>query len=272
MSSYKQDERHRIVRLEIDRTKSGVALRVGLCVLLLIVCSTGIRADQSAGTQIHLRDPFAPHHLHELTEKLRLVSGWQDLRFDEARRLVLSEGQPFGGSKAARELLSKAIAGKELIIIEDASDRLDVVFCRVLPGKWKNPATNLPPAFVLQIDFEDFTQLTGDAPALAAFHVGWGVLHELQHVVNDTPDTRLLGEPGNCESHINAMRRELHLPERADYHFVAVPASLDTEFKTRLVRLAFVRRIKGNNQKRYWVIWDAAAVGGINAQIATVGK
>lgn len=260
------------MKLEIDRIRSGVALRVGLCVLLLVACSTAIRADQSARAQIHLREPFAPNHLQELTNKVRLVTGWQDLRFDEAGRLVFSEGQPFGGSKAARELLSKAIAGKELIIIEDASDRLDVVFCRVLRGKWKNPATNLPSVFVLQIDFEDFAHLTGDAQALAAFHVGWGVLHELEHVVNDTRDTRLLGEPGDCESRINAMRRELQLPERADYHFVAVPASLDAEFKTRLVRLAFVRRTKGNNQKRYWIIWDAAAVGGLSAQIATLGK
>ena len=157
----------------------------------------------------------------------------------------------------------RANRGK-VVVIEDASNRSDVAFCRVIPGKWKNATSNSPTAFVVQIDFADFERVIGDERALEAFNVGWGLLHELDHIANDSPDAVSLGEKGECEAHINQMRRECNLPERADYFSTLLPGTADSTFPTRLVRLAFEQRQpEANKKKRYWVIWDANVVGGL---------
>ena len=68
---------------------------------------------------------------------------------------------------------------------------------------------------------------------------------------------------GGCEDHINAMRRELKLPERTEYFYTLFPVSGDGNlFPTRLVRLAFEAREQSRKKKRYWLMWDAAVVGG----------
>lgn len=120
----------------------------------------------------------------------------------------------------------------------------------------------MPPAFVIQIDFADFDQLVGDERALEAFNVGWGFLHELEHIVNDSTDASSLGETGECEAHLNQMRRECNLPERADYFSTLLPIA-DGTFRTRLVRIAFEQTLTAaNKKKRYWLVWDANVVGG----------
>jgi hypothetical protein len=228
--------------------------------------------NETKSSQVRLRDNFSLAHRNELTQKLRIISGWNNLRFDETGNLRLPESEPAAGSKLARELLLHATTGKDLIVVEDASRQLDVVFCRVLPGKWKSVRTDLPSAFIVQIDFDDFRHLTGDIKALAAFDVGWGVMHELDHVVNHSLDGTSLGQPGECEQNVNAMRRELLLPERTDYYFAVLPAKTNPDFKTQFVRLAFLHRTDEKTGKRYWLVWDASVVGGTNTgkEIATL--
>jgi hypothetical protein len=127
----------------------------------------------------------------------------------------------------------------------------------------------MPPTFVVLIDFADFNQLVGDAEALRAFNTGWAFLHELDHVINDSADAAELNETGECESHINAMRRECGLPSRAEYFFTFFPAAEKSEFRTRFVRLAFDETdAKTNRRHRYWVTWDAMAVGGLQVAAA----
>jgi hypothetical protein len=116
------------------------------------------------------------------------------------------------------------------------------------------------------IDFADFRHLVGDEPARNAFDVGWAILHELDHIVNDSRDASGLGASGECENHINAMRRELHLPERSAYFFTFFPPGRDSSFATRLVRLAFDRHDVSHGKRRYWLIWDATVVGGLDEQ------
>jgi hypothetical protein len=141
----------------------------------------------------------------------------------------------------------------------------------VIPGRWKTNAASAPPAFVVQIDFADFEQVVGDEQALEAFNVGWGFLHELDHVVNDDADATSLGETGECEAHINQMRRECNLPERADYFSTLLPLTTDSAFMNRFVRLAFEQQLPANKKKRYWVVWDANVVGGLEQnQIAAL--
>jgi hypothetical protein len=103
-------------------------------------------------------------------------------------------------------LLAEAVAGPSLIVLEEASSRSDVAFCRVVRGRWVRGESNKPPAFVVLIDFTDFHQLSGDAEARAAFDVGWGLLHEIDHVVKDSEDARDAKVVGECEDHNNRMR------------------------------------------------------------------
>jgi hypothetical protein len=237
--------------------------------MLLLVPS--LQAN-TAGGRVLLRDSFAASHRLELRDKLRAITGWTDLDFDQQGVLRTGARSAPGGSKGARTLLANAISGRNVIVVEDASRRTDVVFCKVVAASWTQNALSKPPAFVVMIDFEDFQQLLGDRAARDAFDVAWGFLHELQHVNANSADSKLLGEVGECENHINAMRRELNLPERAEYYFTYLPANQDQVFISRFVRLAFDRRADGRQgKKRYWVIWDASVVGGLSGsrQIAS---
>ena len=102
-------------------------------------------------------------------------------------------------------------------------------------------------------------------PALAAFNVGWSLLHEIDHAVNDSADSEVVGHAGECEDHINQMRRECHLPARLDYFFTFFPNSDQSDFRTRLVRLAFDQEEGSKKHRRFWVIWDAIQVGGLDS-------
>jgi hypothetical protein len=199
-----------------------------------------------------------PERRSQLETKLRKISGLPDLRFADGV-LRLNSANISGGSKSARALLEKALHGTAVIVIEDASRRPDVVFARV--GLARDSTSNV---FVLQLDFADFEFLMGDEPALKAFDVGWAFLHELDHVVEDSKDSNSRNEIGECEVHINQMREECSLPLRADYFHTFLPRSTETEFTSKFVRLPFVQKTGvANKQKRYWVIWDAGIVGGL---------
>jgi hypothetical protein len=59
------------------------------------------------------------------------------------------------------------------------------------------------------------------------------------------------------------MRRECGLAERAEYFCTPLPGTWHGEFKTRFVRLAFEWRAEVSI-KRYWLVWDASLVGGLD--------
>lgn len=230
-------------------------------------------ADQSRHSII-CRHELSATRREQLAAKLRSITGAADLKFDNNGLLRLSSNKIAGGSPSARELLLSAVDGRALVVIEDASNSSEVAFARVIPGRWKTGVSNGPPVFVVQIDFEDFSQLVGDQQALAAFNVGWGFLHELDHVVSDSVDADEPGETGACEAHINQMRRECDLPERAAYFSSISPLATDATFSTRLVRLAFEeQKAASNKRKRYWLTWDANVVGGLGPnQIAALTR
>jgi hypothetical protein len=221
---------------------------------------------EPARNKVICRDELAQTHRDELANQLQKITGWSDLKFD---RGILLPGtrEPIGGSNAARELLNRTVFGRSVVALEDASRSSDVVFSRVVPGKWKHAAASSPPAFVVQIDFADFEHVIGDARALQAFNAGWVLLHEFDHIVNDSKDAILKEEVGACEDHINQMRRECNLPLRADYFFTFLPIAKDSAFMNRLVRLAFDQELtEAGKKKRYWLIWDANLVGGMDQQ------
>ena len=123
----------------------------------------------------------------------------------------------------------------------------------------------MPPTFVVLIDFADFDHVMGDKAALKAFDPAWALLHEIDHVVNDSSDSD--SGPGECEDHINTMRRECNLPFRSDYYFTYFLSTNQADFQTRFVRMAFDQEERvGNKRRRYWVVWDATLVGGLPPQ------
>jgi hypothetical protein len=197
-----------------------------------------------------------------LSEKLRGITGLP-VSFDESGALRVAAASARAGSQTARSLISKALAGTNVVILEDASGRQDVVFSQVVSAKWKHHTAKMPAAFVVLIDFADFEHLLGDETALKAFDVGWAFLHELDHVINDSLDATDAEQTGECEAHINLMRRECNLPSRANYFFTYFPF-IQRDFRTRFVRLAFEHTdALTNKHRRYWVMWDAGLVGGL---------
>lgn len=246
-----------------------------LSLFIALVFSTSVvRADSLDPTSlannnrtpgnVACRDDIASRHREILAKSLRKISGWSDLEFDQAGILRKGSKSAVGGSKTARELLAKVLFGNNAVVLEDVSRSSDIAFMRVVPARWKTPSNNSRPAFVVQIDFADFDQVIGDAPALQAFDAGWGLLHELDHIVHDSHDASSFGETGECEERINQMRSECNLPQRVDYFFTASPLTSESTFATRLVRLQFENRQAGEKKKRYWVVWDANLVGGLS--------
>lgn len=239
--------------------------RLLLRLTCLLVCAlTAVSAEaEPTNTKIVCRASLAEARRAALAAQLRAITGWAGLHFDNRGALHFGADVPSGGSQSARALLAAAQDGKNLLIIEDASGSADVAFSRVLEGRWKNGSEGRPAAYVVQIDFEDFTHVSGDRAALAAFNAGWGFMHEVEHAVHDSTDAKGPGETGECEESINRMRRECGLAERAEYFYTPMPGAERGEFKTRYVRLAFEEgRAADKKRRRYWLYWDAALTGG----------
>ena len=237
--------------------------RVSLLAGIFLLFTVNLQAEQNRDYVV-CRENLSQKDRNELTNKLRKITGLPDLGFDRVGVLRLGIQDPVGGSARAGKLLAKVISGPTVVILEDAS-KSDVVFSRVIPGIWKRADSDSPPIFVIQIDFADFDYVMGDVRALQAFDVGWAVLHEFDHIVNDSLDATDLDQAGECEDHINQMRRECGLPQRSDYFFTLSPLSQDTAFNTRLVRLAFDQeKSPTGKKKRYWLVWDAKLVGGLD--------
>jgi hypothetical protein len=235
------------------------------CLCVISLCSLSALAHGSR-SMVVCREEVARKRQQELANQLRAITGWPDLHFDSEGALRPGDAAPAGGSQTARDLLASAQKGRNLIVIEDASGQADVVFGRVVEAG-RNGSDDRQPAFVVKLDFTDFSQVIGDADALAAFNVAWVALHEIYHVTNDASDSTSADQTGECEELINLMRRECKLAVRAEYHFHFFPKQDASEFKTRYVRLAFERQNPSTNKKtRVWLMWDAAYVGGLRSR------
>jgi hypothetical protein len=233
--------------------------------ILLVLCLPAVADPLKRQSKIICRDELSQTRRVELAGKLRLITGWRDLEFDKSGSLRTGDST-VGGSESARNFLSKALSGTDIVILEDSSNRSDVVFCKVIPGRWKdkNPS-QVPPVHVVLIDFADFDHLMGDRLALRAFDPAWGLLHEIDHVLENSDDPDKLGSAGHCEHHINQMRRELGLPARSEYFFTLFPQTEFSGFSARYVRLAFDQEDAASRKhRRYWIMWDATLVGGLS--------
>ncbi len=245
------------------RRNSFSLIHASLAVCLLALGATTLRAEPTV-SNVLIRDNFTSKNRTELMLKLRAITGWSTLDFDSAGSLRVGKGEVMRGSSAARKLISKAISGANVIVLDESLRTRDVVFCEVLLTQWTQAASGKPPVYVLRIDFDDFDRVIGDLRARQAFDVAWAVLHELDHVVNESQDSPSFGAPGECETNINAMRRELNLAERVGYFFTFLTTASAGDFKSRFVRMAFQQNdARTSKPKRYWLLWDAELVGGL---------
>ena len=238
---------------------------IEVCLLWMWLIVGGCSALGSNSGKVVVRENVSATQRQELITSLKSITGWSNLHFDHQGVLQVGSEPVTKGSAAARSLLTRAVDGNKIIVLEDASSRLDVAFCRVVEARWlTNTGTRLP-AFVVLIDFADFHEVVGDKEARAAFNVGWGFLHELDHVVSDSTDSDEQGLLGECETHINAMRREIGLPVRADYFYAESNLKADPNFNSKFVRLSF-EQFDSNKlrTRRYWIVWDARVVGGLS--------
>ena len=247
-------------------THSTLSLKcLKLCKVAVILIIAAFPVFGRTTNRVVVRESVSPSQRDELIFRLRAITGWRELDFDDDGALRLSSTSPAKGSASARNLLSRAVTGDRVILFEAASSRKDVVFCRVVLGRFLRELPIDPEVYVVLVDFDDFRQVIGDKQALAAFDVGWAVLHEIDHVVQGSEDPQQGTSAGDCEAHINTMRRELGLPVRNSYFFSRLPVKNDGLLVSRFVRLGF-DQVNGasTKTKRYWLIWDAAIVGGLN--------
>lgn len=144
-----------------------------------------------------------------------------EMRFDEDEFLVLGDrSYVIGGSQTARELLIATVDGPETFELCARTGSREVAFANIgEPTTVRHWSTGAEITLrLVRIDFSDFAELAGNREVLAAFDLGFAVLHELVHGVwklHDPPDkTQGIGL---CEERVNQMRRELGLPQRLTY-------------------------------------------------------
>lgn len=160
-------------------------------------------------------------HLAMLIESLRQKTGFLEMHFDETGFLNLGDRLNIaGGSAIARELLIAAVDRMRVIEMECHNRSSQVAFARLAkPMTYISHATGARiEAYPIEIDFSDFAHLRGDKMVLAAFDLGFVVLHELAHAALDLRDSPSeTAGPGECEEYINRIRGELGFPERQNY-------------------------------------------------------
>ncbi len=247
------------------RTHSFSLKALQVCELVMVLIVSAFPIYASTNGNVVVRDNVSKANRDELARRLRTITGWSGLSFDTDGALRIGNAGPREGSKSARELIDRTLDGKRVILLEDASSRKDVVFCQVVLGRLEtDPRAEV---YVVLLDFADFRQVTGDKQARAAFDVGWAVLHEIDHVVENSEDPQEDTTAGDCEGHINVMRRELGLPVRNSYFFSFLPVKNDSNLISRFVRLGFDQdNGTSAKTKRYWLVWDAALVGGLPSE------
>lgn len=209
--------------------------------------------------------------LAALTKSLKEKTGFLELQFDAEGFLRLGDRTLIkGGSVAARDLVMAAVDSAKALVLEDHSYSRDVSFAKLsAPVIFQSRLTMAQMENrAIHIDFSDFTSLQGERDVLAAFDIGFVVLHEMAHgALNLRDASSAAEEPGECENYINRIRRELNLPERLVYHARPRLGSSGLEMTDRRVELSFARSVNKNGKsttEESYLRWNLAVVGGRN--------
>jgi hypothetical protein len=211
-------------------------------------------------------------------KSLREKSGLLELDFDEDGFLRAGDPTHFsGGSATARALILAALESEQAFDLESHDRSSVVAFARIgAPISYQSRLTGASIDVIpVEFDFADFERLRGDRQAIAAFDLGIVMLHELAHGVLRLHDVQTETDTlGECEAHINQIRRELRLPERQHYFARIFDRPGATGGGTiKQAELQFARLVPEQGRVRregFLLIWEAAQVGQILNEAATV--
>src|SRR5262245_41973355 len=210
--------------------------------------------------------------LNAVLSSLRDKTGFLELSFDENGFLTLGDQTKFSsGSSVARALITAVVKMPAAVDLESHAYSSHVAFARLAkPISYLHYTSGTKiDVFPLEIDFSDLTKLRGDTQALAAFDLGFVILHELGHAALGLRDAA--GDPqglGECEEMINRIRQEMNLPERQTYvaQVHSSPTFSPTASSNKLAELVFTRAVekKGRMQiEKFNLRWEASKVGPI---------
>ncbi|MGH9841669.1 MAG: hypothetical protein ACREEM_23195 [Blastocatellia bacterium] len=240
--------------------------------LLLGALSFAALANPQAGSEpTGVRNSPGSLRLNErqlqiVVESLRQKTGFVELEFDRQGALMLGNRQNIaGGSATARALLQAAVDSANLYELESQESSPELAFARIVESvdRFIIGTSQRTTIHQVRLDFADFGYLHGAREAKTSFDIGLVLLHELTHGVLKLHDPRGgTDEIGECDAHVNQMRRESQLPERLYYHpGITVTQTSDGR---RLVhaRLVFVERAAANAQPsaKYSLSWLASQV------------
>lgn len=222
-------------------------------------------------------DALNKKEINQLLKSLQAKTGFQTLAFNEEGFLTIADPENYrGGSGTARRLLLAALASPRQFHLEKHNSAKQISFSRLAAGiAFRNLAKNINIEIVpLMIDFADYSHLFGDADALESFDLGMIFLHELVHGVHELKDVEIESdEIGECEQFMNAIRRELNLPERDRYVARTVNAGYEFDRPIVIAQLPFVRTKakKGKIETQLtYLKWNANRVGTIQPMSTTV--
>jgi hypothetical protein len=233
----------------------------------------GDSSRYQGGVRNSLARALNAKQLDRLLKSLREKTGFLEMHFDEAGFLRLGDRiKIVGGSATARELLVAAVDRGRAIDLENHDHSSVVAFAQL--GRsivFTSLATGTKvDVYPIEIDFSDFAHLRGDKAVLAAFDIGFVVLHELAHAVLDLHDSfSETGGPGECEDYINRIRRELALPERQNYVARTFRIAYIALGKPQpQAELLFARTVEQEGRARtqsFNLTWEADLVGAVRA-------
>lgn len=239
-----------------------------LCTLCMRLSASETQASRYlTGVRNSPDFPLKSKQLSMLLESLRQKSGFQDMHFDKDGFLQLGDRASIsGGSTAARKLLIAAVDRAKAIDLENHNRTRQIAFARLamtvsyLSRKTGERIEVAP----IQIDFSDFAHLRGDKKVIAAFDIGFVVLHELGHAALGLRDELVNGqEPGECEDYINQIRRDLGVPERQ--HYVAhtqLRRMFPSQMPSHQAELLFATSADDKTKPQLLSLrWDASQVG-----------
>lgn len=210
--------------------------------------------------------------LDAVLTSLRDKTGFLEMRFDENGFLTLGDQTKFsGGSSVARALITAAVKMPAAVDLESHAYSSQVAFARLakpIAYLQYSSGTRID-VIPLEIDFSDLSKLRGDQLALAAFDLGFVILHELGHAALGLRDAA--GDPqglGECEELINRIRHELNLPERQTYiaQVYSSPILSPAQGANKLAELVFARTVEKQGRmqiEKFNLRWEATKVGPI---------
>jgi hypothetical protein len=210
-------------------------------------------------------------------KSLREKTGYLEMGFDEDGFLNVGDRMKFeGGSATARSLIATAIECDRAIDLESHDYSSIVAFARLArPVVYQNRSSGAAiDVYPMELDFNDFKKLRGDNKVLAAFDLGFIIMHELGHAVLNLSDKlETLKDVGECEDYINRIRRELNLPIRLNYVAQTFKSPLIlTSTSGQTAELVFAQSPENranSKEQKFYLRWEANAVGPVRQDVAS---